>query len=219
MQGEIVNTRKLTTALCAVVVLMFATTLLAQDLKVAPAVHTNAVIPYVEISNANISIFTNLGPTTTNEYNAAAGGYYVAGSSAADTTEQWISIPFVNKGADHVTQIQAAIGYISGTKKVTLGIYTDNAGTTGTLLAQASTNKIPALGVCCQLVQVAIASTALAANTQYWVVASTDDTAAPDFEGAWQPSNNANTGGDEAQSGWFTFSNLWPGVAVKGTNP
>jgi hypothetical protein len=209
-------------SLCFLFVLTIAcTSLLAQNLKVAPRpTHASRVVPYVENNGkANITIFTNLGPSPTNLYNALAGGYYVSGSSAADTTEQWISIPFTNKVADHATQIQAAIGYISGTKKVNLGLYTDNAGVVGTMLAQVSTTRIPVFGVCCQVVQVNIPATALTANTQYWVVASVDDVAAPDFEGAWQPSNTANFGADEAQGGWFAASNLWPGVAVKGTNP
>ncbi len=146
---------------------------------------------------ANVTIFSNLGPTATNNYNAAAGGYYVSGPLAADNpTDQWIGVSFLNKVADHATQIQAAVGWISGTKKVVLGIYTDNAGVVGTLLASASTTKIPTSGTCCQLTQVNIPSTALAANTTYWVVASTDDTAAPDFEGVFQATNQANIGGD-----------------------
>ena len=197
--------------------------MLAQNLKVAPR-QTNAsrVIPYVENNNsrANITIFSNFGPTPTNLYNVVSGGYYVSGPLAIDNpTDQWIAIPFTNKVADHATQIQAAIGYTSGTKKVILGLYTDNAGAVGTLLAQASTTRIPNTATCCQVAQVNITPTALSAATQYWIVASTDDVAAPDFEGIFQPSNSANIGGDVAQGGWFTFNGLVPAAAVKGTNP
>lgn len=211
-------------ALCCLFVVTFACgVMMAQGLKVAPKPdHVTIVAPYVDHSAppANVTIFSNLGPTSTNNYNAAAGGYYVCGVSCAALLEdQWIAVPFFNKVADHATQIQAAIGYDSGTKKVTLGIYTDNAGVVGTMLVQASTNRIPNTGTCCQLAQVTIPSTALAAATQYWVVATSDDVGAPDFEGVWQASNQANIGGDVAQGGWFTFSGLVPAFAVKGTNP
>jgi hypothetical protein len=221
---ESMFSKTLMRALCCLFVVTFACgVLVAQELKVAPKPnHVTLVAPYVDHSlpPANVTIFTNLGPTATNNYNAAAGGYYVSGPNAIDNpTDQWIAIPFLNKQADHATQIQAAIGWISGTKKVNLGIYTDNAGVVGTMLAQASTTRIPTSGTCCQLAQVNIPSTALAANTTYWVVATTDDVAAPDFEAVWQPSNQANIGADVAQGGWFTFSGLVPAVAVKGTNP
>jgi len=216
--------KSLIRALCCVFVVTFACgVVMAQGLKVAPKPdHVTFVGSQVDNSRppANVTIFSNLGPTPTNNYNATAGGYYVSGPLAADNpTDQWIGVSFLNKVADHATQIQAAVGWISGTKKVVLGIYTDNAGLVGTLLASASTTKIPTSGTCCQLTQVNIPSTALAANTTYWVVASTDDTAAPDFEGVFQATNQANIGGNVGNTSWFTFSGLVPAVAVKGTNP
>jgi hypothetical protein len=220
------NSKSVVRVLCCLLVVTFACgTMMAQGLKVAPKpTQLGPITPYRPSSsdavNANVTIFSNLGPTSTNNYNAAAGGYYVCGTSCAALLEdQWIAVQFYNKVADHATTIQAAIGYDSGTKKVNLGIYTDNAGVVGTLLAQASTTRIPNTGTCCQLAQVTIPSTALAAGTSYWVVATADDATAPDFEGVWQASNQANIGGDVAQGGWFTFSGLVPAFAVKGTNP
>lgn len=210
---------------CLLVVCVACGTMMAQGLKVAPKpTQVGPITPYrpssSDIANANVTIFSNLGPTTTNMYNAAAGGYYVCGTAcAALATDQWIGVQFYNKAADHATTLQAAIGYDSGTKKVILGLYTDNAGVVGTMLAQATATRIPNTGTCCQVVQVTIPSTALTAGTNYWVVASADDTTASDFEGVWQASNQANIGGDVSQGGWFTFSGLVPAFAVKGTNP
>jgi len=218
------SSKTLMRALCCLFVVTFACgAVMAQQLKVAPKPdHVTLVAPYVDhsVPPANVTIFSNLGPTATNNYNAAAGGYYVCGTScAALLTDQWIAVQFFNKVADHATQIQAAIGYDSGTKKVNLAIYTDNAGVVGTLLAQASTNRLPNTGTCCQLAQVNIPSTALTAATSYWVVATPDDVSAADFEGVWQASNQANIGGNVTNGGWFTFSGLVPAFAVKGTNP
>src|SRR5215467_11623674 len=133
------------------VVALASSVLFAQEVKKAPpAGQSSRVIPYVETNNsrANVTIFSNLGTGTT-VYNAAVGGYYVSGPLAVDNpSDQWIGIPFTNKVADHVTQIQMAIGWISGTKKVNLGIYTDNPGVgPGTLLVQGSTATIPTSGM------------------------------------------------------------------------
>lgn len=219
--------KRLTQILICLFVLAFACgTLMAQSggLKAAPGVRSNIVVPFVErnSSKAAATIFTNLGPTTSNLYNAAAGGYYEAGpANSVGISEQWIALPFTPRQNSHAKQLMAAVGWISGTKKVFLGVYTDAGGVVGTLLGQASTAAIPTSGVCCLLTQVALpgAGVALTANTPYWLVATTDDTAAPDFTGVWQSSNNANTGGNVGLTGWFTFSNLWPAGAVKGTVP
>jgi hypothetical protein len=56
-------------------------------------------------------------------------------------------------------------------------------------------------------------------GTQYWIVATSDDTNAPDFEGVWQSSNHAETGADVALGGWFSFSNNLPAAAASGTIP
>jgi hypothetical protein len=118
-----------------------------------------------------------------------------------------------------VTALQVAVGWISGTKLVDVGLYSDNAGVVGTALATGHSTHLPTFGSCCQLVTVNIASTAVTAGTQYWIVANSDDTNGPDLAAVWQSSNDANTGGDVALGGWFTFSNNLPAAAAKGTVP
>ena len=197
--------------------------LVAQDLKVSPRpAQVRFVGPPVAPSGAAATtfLFNNLGPTNTNLYNAPAGGYYVCGTNCpAILTDQWIGVQFFNKSASHAGQILAAIGWISGTKKVNLGIYTDSAGVPGTQLGGGSTTNIPTYGTCCGLAQVSFAGVALSANTNYWVVATADDVNASDFEGAWLPTNQANIAADVTQTGWFGFSGLVPAAAVKGTIP
>jgi len=219
--------KTLSRILCCVFVITLACgALFASDLKVAPPPqHAMFVQPFFDINPlTNITIFTNLATDPTNLYNAAAGGYYVCGTTCADVgTDQWIGIPFTNKVADHATTLQAAIGYVSGTKRVNLGIYTDNPGVgPGTLLGMGAATNIPTSGMCCSLVQVKVGGTtgiALAANTKYWLVATSNDTQAPDFEGVWQASYTSDIAGDVTNAGWFTFSGLVPAGAVKGTNP
>jgi hypothetical protein len=206
----------------AIVAAFACGTLWAQSPKVAPSRHSSAILPYndMDAPAGEITIFTNFGPSRDNLYNVAAGGYYVSGPASALGVEQSISIPFQPKGDCHAVTLRAAIGYDSGTKSVNLGIYSDAGGVVGSLLAQASTSKIPPTGECCQLVEVTLAEpgVALTAGTSYWLVA-TPGADAPDFEGVWQASNRATLGYEEGQTGWFSLSALWPAGAVKGSVP
>jgi|SRR5581483_878922 len=209
--------------LCSLFVVTLACgALMAQNLKVAPRSAQVRYIgpPSAAAPNATAFIFNNLGGPPTNLYNALSGGYYVCGSTCADIAQdQWIGLQFYNKTASHAGQIFAAIGYFSGTKKVNLGIYTDNGGVLGTLLAGGSTTNIPPANTCCQLASVSFTPVALAANTYYWVAATADDVNASDFDSVWNPTNQANIGADVAQTGWFAFTGYVPGVAIKGTIP
>jgi hypothetical protein len=196
-------------------------TLMAQNagLKIAHGSLHGVATPTRDSGTATVKIFSNLGPTPTNNY--AIGGYYVTGLTQTTTNEQWVAIPFTPKQNSTVTQLQAAVGYISGVKLVNIGLYADSGtNTVGAQLQQVSSNHIPAFGTCCQLVTVNIPATAITANTQYWVVATSDDINAPDFVGAWNGSNlYPNIGADVSQGGWFTFGSNVPAVAVKGTIP
>ena len=107
----------------------------------------------------------------------------------------------------------------SGTKQMIVGLYSDNAGTVGTLLASATVINMGNFGTCCQLAFATIPSTAVSAGTQYWIGVTSDDVNAPDFAGVFESSNTANTAADVAQGGWFSFSNNWPAGAVRGTIP
>ena len=115
--------------------------------------------------------------------------------------------------------MSAAIGWISGTLLVNIGLYSDNAGTVGTLLASGQSSAIPAFGACCSLVSVTIPPTKVAAHTQYWIVASSDDTNGADFTGVFEAANNGVIGYNEALAGWASFTTNTPAAAAKGTTP
>ena len=175
--------------------------------------------------STDVVIFSNLGPTPNKLYNSFAGGIYVAGNSAFDTSEVWRGISFTAKRDFHAITLSAAVGYVVGTKMMNLGIYSDNGGTVGTLLpgGQGSTSEIPAFGQCCGLAQVTLPGTgvALAAGTRYWLVASPDDVNAPDFEGLWQGSNFAANAYTEPENftNWTSVTGAWLAAEVSGTSP
>jgi hypothetical protein len=188
-------------------------------LKVAHTVHSGPVIPAEKTPAGLKTIFSNLGPTASNDYNDTTGYYVLGPDNSVGDSEQWIGLPFTPTSGAHVEAIEAAIGYISGTSLVELGLYSDNDGAPGTVLASGKSTKIPLFGACCQLVTVTIPSTAIKAGTQYWIVATTNDTAGPDFTGVFQSSNLGIIGYNEAQGGWGSFTTNTPAAAVKGTIP
>jgi len=223
--------------LCLVAGTLVSGTALGGELrKSPPGQQKNYVVKYVEPNgiDAAATIYTNLGPAT-NAYDVTVGAFYVAGPTNTlavppdpPIAEQWLAIPFTPKQNSHATTLQAAIGYISGTKRVRLGIYTDNAGVVGTRLAQGVVTTFPDAGVCCALATAHIAApgVALTANTPYWLVAYSDDVNGPDLGAVWQPVNSL-MGANVGQTGWQSFpyngiNGFGAGVpagAVKGTVP
>lgn len=193
--------------------------LLAQSAKVAQTTHSGAITPARNSPPALQTIYSNFGPTATDFYNDTTGYYVTGPTNSGGISEQAIGLPFTPRAAAHVTALQVAVGWISGTMIVDVGLYSDNAGQVGTLLASGHSAHLPSFGTCCTTVAVSIPSTAVAAGTQYWIVASSDDTHAPDLEAVWQASNDANTAANVALGGFFTFSNNWPAGAAKGTIP
>jgi hypothetical protein len=210
--------KTLTSVLC-LSVLALASTAFAQGPAIAHTKHSGVVIATREAPAPLKKIFTNLGPTATDNYNDATGYYLLGPTNSVSLPEQWIAVPFTPKAGAHVTELQVAVGWISGTKKVVVGLYSDNAGQVGTLLASGSSTHIPNFGACCQLVSVHITSTAVTAATQYWIGITTDDTGAPDFTGVAESSNDVNSAANVALAGWATFSNNWPAAAALGTVP
>jgi hypothetical protein len=206
---------------CLFVLALACGTIVAQS--PAPAIaHTTpskVVTPTRAVPAALKVIFSNLGPTSTNNYNDTTGYYILGPNNSVGFGEQWVAVPFIPKANSHVSALQVAVGWISGTKDVVVGLYSDNAGTVGTLLASASATHIPAFGSCCGLTGVQFTSTAVTAGTQYWIGVTTDDTAAPDFTGVAESSNQADTAYNPANTSWITFSNNLPAAAAYGTIP
>jgi hypothetical protein len=199
-------------------------TLLAQS---GPAIghtsHSGIVTASHQPPAGLVSIFSNLGPTATDNYNDTTGYYVLGPSNTLALSEQWIALPFTPKKSSHVEEVEAAVQLedATTTNQFLLGLYSDNAGAVGTLLAQDTVKNAPAFGTCCTLVTARFKAPGISvtAGTQYWIVASSDDVNAPNFTGVWAASNNANIGGDVAMGGWFTFSANWPAGAALGTVP
>ena len=169
----------------------------------------------------NITIFTNLGPTSDNRYDMFNSSY-VAGKNARDSEELWLEIPFVPRAEVHAKTLAAAITYVSGTKLINLGIYSDNDGVPGRPLpgGQGSTTEIADSG---ELTKVTLPDpgVALEKGVRVWLVASPDDAQAPDFEGRWHESNLAVSAYEEPENfiSWTSFTAVWKAAKIEGTIP
>jgi hypothetical protein len=164
-------------------------------------------------------LWSNLGPSPTNAYNATTGYYILGPNNSVGLSEQAIGVPFTPHVNETVTNLQVAVQWISGTNKFIVGLYSDSGGTVGTLLASGEGSGAPVFGTCCATVNVAVPSTTISQGSQYWIVASPDDTNAPDFTGVFVASNLANIAGDVGQEGWFSFTTNTPAAAAWGTIP
>ncbi len=178
--------------------------------------------PAVEGRDGKVTVFTNLDR---NLPYGAGSGYLLSGNKAQFAPEIWLALPFKAKANLHAKTLAAAIAYTSGTKKVNLGLYSDDAGLPGTLLpdGQGSTTDIPTSGQCCELARVTLPGpgVALTAGTQYWLVASPDNIEAPDFKGIWQVSSLAVSAYEQPEQliNWTSFSAGWMAAEIRGTNP
>lgn len=177
-----------------------------------------------ETSSGMIAIFSNLGPTSTNRFDMF-NSVYVAGKSARDSAEVWLALSFIPHENVHAKRLGAAITYVSGTKLINLGLYADDNGVPGNLLpeGQGSTTDIPDAGECCQLTRVKLpgSGVALQKGVKIWLVASTDDRRAPDFEGFWHASNLAVFAFEEPEQfiSWTSATGGWLAAAINGTSP
>ncbi|HEY1583755.1 MAG TPA: hypothetical protein VGF73_11720, partial [Chthoniobacterales bacterium] len=95
-----------------------------------PPSGASEVVSYDEVTSAQAPdiIFSNLDLTPGDRYNVEAP-FPIAGKDALAQTEASSAILFVPKVDVRAKELFAALAYISGTKLVDLGIYSNNADT------------------------------------------------------------------------------------------
>lgn len=195
--------------------------LFAQDAgpKVAHTTHFGPIKAATSSVGSAKLIFSNLAPPPAAAYNDTSGYYVLGPDNSVGFSEQWIGVPFIPKNNSHVTTLQVAVQWISGSTSFVIGLYSDNGGTVGSLLASAEGDATSTFGTCCQLVTVSIPSTAVTRGKQYWIVASSDDVNAPDFTGVFDASATQIIAYNESASTWGSFTTNTPAAAAWGTIP
>lgn len=206
--------------LTSVAAILFSATSFAQSAIQINGMEMTAGAEEAGDASAPYTIFSNLDPNHDAYDSSDLFAKAVVGRQVRDMTEQWDAVRFVPKVDVQATVLEAGVGYIAGTRNVTLSLYDndDIFQTPGSLLpgAQGSTTNIPDLGECCQLAKVVLPQPiTLNAGTIYWLVVSPGST---DFNGAWQISHL----GDRALlkpgvQPWIIGGGEWPAARVGGT--
>lgn len=189
---------------------------------VGPVKETTPETPSSEPNSpaATVTIFTNLNRASGDDPYIVGIGAIIAGDSDTEVKQ---ALPFTPKADVHATILSAAVARVSGTKKINLELYTDAGGVPGAPLpgGQGGTTDFPDSGECCGLATVRLAGggVALEAGVQVWLLASADNTSAPDFYGIWQDSSSAVAAYLEPEifGFWTSFSGLWMAAEVRGT--
>ena len=165
------------------------------------------------------TIFSNLDPNNDPYNTDDLFAEPVVGKNVNQMTEQWDAVRFVPKVDVQARVLEAAVGYISGKRALSLSLYDNNDAlqTPGFPLpgAQGITRDIPDLGECCQLAKVVLPQpVTLSAGTIYWLVASPGS---KDFNGAWQISHLGDSAFLVPPNPWHSGDGEWPAARVRGT--
>lgn len=179
--------------------------------------------PYVEDPSSDPLIFGNLATKDPKGVYWSRAYYEVSGpNSQGFIGLEWDAAAFTPTANATVTKVTVAVGYVTSTNNfdVLLSLNADNNGAPGKALKTwkiTFPNGQPAEGTCCTVKSKA-GSIPVSANTQYWVVLSTESDS--DIDAGWNLNDS-----DEIDMGpfaeyfgqqWNVFSKPVPAFAVYG---
>lgn len=149
-------------------------------------------------------------------------GATISGPSSVVGKAYAAATQFVTEGGGptYVDKLVAAVGYVSGTHKVTLTIYSDSGhNTPGAVLASKMGTTTTEFGSCCELVTVRIPEQDFVPGTPYWIGVSASgsdlDTALESTTDQVDESNSA-TSTDGGATWTVSSSSLRIAVTGKG---
>jgi hypothetical protein len=179
--------------------------------------------PYVEDPSSDPLIFGNLATKDPKGVYSIFGYYAVSGPKSQDPIGlEWDAAAFTPAASATVTKITVAVGYVNSTNNfdVLLSLNADKNGAPGKALKTWKItfhNGQPAEGTCCT-VESKAGSIPVSANTQYWIVLSTE--ADSDIWAGWNlnDSDEIDTRPVAEYFGqqWNVFSTQVPAFAVYG---
>ena len=182
------------------------------------------MISYDELNSAEAPdiIFSNLEQPSDNRFNSESS-FPIAGRDAIGPTESSSAILIIPKEDVQAKVLLVALGYVSGTKLVNVGLYSDTevTHTVGDPLpgGQGVITQMPDDGDCCQLAKVTLPNDGvlLSAGVHYWLALTPDDENAPTFHGEWRLSNRAAHASLEPPDQWDASPGQWPAAQIRGT--
>jgi hypothetical protein len=136
----------------------------------------------------SVLIYSNLGAG--NNYNSGIG--WTVSESGSPPGFFRVATSFVPSSGAQVTQIDLALGHVSGTNNATIRLAQDNgAGLPGAILGTFSVFLQPTFGTCCTLTTVHTNLIPVGAGHKYWVIATAGPNGTNNTWDAW----NFNTTG------------------------
>lgn len=181
-----------------------------------PYASTLSIAPPVHDSNLT-TIYSNIGTVYPKGLYFCCYADTVSGPSSP-FAQNWLAFQFTPVANASVSELDAAINYSgTGPNEILLGLYTDAGGVPGAKLSEKLVRGLGSFSSCCGLaVAVFRKAVPVAANTPYWVVATTTK-ASQDTFAAWNYNSSdqidhipiaGNTG-----SGWQNLGAFAPAPA------
>jgi hypothetical protein len=156
------------------------------------------------------TVYTNLGPSAAPYFNA--NGRAVSGPSIGYPGYQEVAIPFTPTGNYNLTQIDVAVTYsgipgVFGTDAATVTLASDNGGNPGSTIDSWTISSLPSSFTGTTLDAISVNGDSVAANTQYWLIVSPNDSTTDDV---WDTNSNLTGvfGNEEINQGggWISLA-------------
>jgi hypothetical protein len=115
-------------------------------------------------------IFGNIGTKYPKGLYFCCLGNTISGASAGVGGAFATAIQFTPAADGKVAEIDAGVGWVQGTKSVTIGLYDDNGGVPGSVIASGAATALGGFGDCCTMASVQLKKASVTGGTPYWVV-------------------------------------------------
>ncbi|MBV9571164.1 MAG: hypothetical protein JO056_07980 [Alphaproteobacteria bacterium] len=121
------------------------------------------------------AIFSNIGVKYPKGLYFCCYGNTISGASSVIAQQNWVAMQFTPSADATVGEVDAAVGYVTGTNLVDVGLYDDASGVPGKKLASGKATGLGVFGACCDLAVLNVkGGVDVKGGTPYWVVVSTD---------------------------------------------
>ncbi len=159
------------------------------------------------------TIFSDFGPGNTFQDNI---GYTISGNTSPVGESIVSAMSFTSTGNYNLTQIDAALGYVTGVNSITFTLNTDVGGLPGVIMESWALTNLPTFGGSYAPVSMLSGpGVMLGAGQTYWLVASAGD---PSNWSAWNENSTGANGtfAQEINGNWNTFNGTLSAFDVLG---
>jgi hypothetical protein len=157
---------------------------LSKDKRVTSVAHGSSVYTPARMPvGAHKLIWSNVGYKYPNGLYFCCYGNTISGSGSVVGATFWLAASFTPAADATVKEIDAGVGWVTGTNKVIVTLYDDNGGVPGKTLASGAATGLNTFGTCCGLAILDNHVKVMGGST-YWVSVTTDG-AGSDTWAAW----------------------------------